>query len=299
MALLALVGTSALAGATPATDRAAQLFAEGRDLATLAKYPEACAKFAASYELDPGDGTEVNLADCHEHLGHLARAWQLFDHAAASSARAGNAVRSQYARDRAAALVPRLANLTIHISDGRIPRLRLTIGDRDVAPAAEIHEHFEPGDVEVVATSPERTFRTTAHAAAGKTAVVEVPELGPPADHRRRNWLIGATALGVSGAIALGVSGALGVGASHRYHDAFASGECFPTSAGDRCTARGLAMVDDAHARARLGTEVFVGGAALVGAGLVLYFLAPHPRAVEITPVGDEHSAGVSLSGRF
>ncbi|HEU4616168.1 MAG TPA: hypothetical protein VFS15_28920, partial [Kofleriaceae bacterium] len=68
-------------GAAPddaATDDAAppkestRLFEEGRALAKQGKYEQACATFSRSLELERAPGTLLNLADCHEHLGHLA-----------------------------------------------------------------------------------------------------------------------------------------------------------------------------------------------------------------------------------
>src|SRR5664279_1330441 len=76
IALLAIVLSAGVASADSAKDRsarAAKLFEEGRDLARVANYQDACDHFAQSYELDPAAGTAVNFADCQEHLGHLAR----------------------------------------------------------------------------------------------------------------------------------------------------------------------------------------------------------------------------------
>src|SRR3954465_9465866 len=51
------------------------LFNQGRDLMTAGKFVEACPKFEASQQLDPGLGTMLNLAECYEKTGRTASAW--------------------------------------------------------------------------------------------------------------------------------------------------------------------------------------------------------------------------------
>jgi tetratricopeptide (TPR) repeat protein len=290
IAIAAIVCAARVAGADPHSDTATKLFEEGRDLAKVANYPAACERFAKSYELEPAPGTAVNFADCQEHLGHLARAWQLFDTAANSSDRGANPVRAQYARDRANALLSRLGTIVVH---GTGEFTRVTIGGRDVAPAAELREHVDPGDVDVVATSRERNFSSTVHAAAGATSTVDVPV--PTHTRRAHAWVVGAVAAGGAGATALVLSGVFGLSAARYYNDAFTHGQCFYTSHGDECSPAGLATVDAAHERANIGTALFVGGAVLVGAGIVLYIEAPREHAIEIAPA----AGGVTVSGRF
>src|SRR5512134_2148923 len=73
--------------APPETTDADRLFEEGRALAKEKRYSEACDRFDRSFKLDPTVGTELNLADCHEQLGHLTEALRLFSDAADKSAR--------------------------------------------------------------------------------------------------------------------------------------------------------------------------------------------------------------------
>jgi hypothetical protein len=280
--------------------RAAALFEEGKDLAHHANYAAACERFAQSYELDPAAGTALNFADCQEHLGNLRVAYELFERAASGSDKRDNPVRAQYARDRAAALAPRLGTLVVKIA-GAVDRLKLTIGGREVSAAAEVHEYVEPGDVEIVVAAPERRYVTRAHASAKQTTVVEVPALGaaaPAVAPRRHSWVVAAVAMGGVGALALAGSGVLALSAERYYSDAFTKGQCFSTPSGDQCTQAGLQTVATAHSRADAATALFIGGAVLAAAGVTTYVMAPRD-GVEVAPAIAPHAAGVTLIGRF
>ena len=305
IALLAIVLSAGVASADTAKDRsarAAKLFEEGRDLAKVANYQDACDRFAQSYELDPAAGTAVNFADCQEHLGHLARAWQLFDAAASAADHDNNPVRAQYARDRAKVLVPRLGVVVVKIADERLDRITLQIGDRKIPAGAEVHERVDPGDIQLVASAPERRFESTVHVAAGAISTVEVPLLGhaaaePPG--RRRSYVIAAIALGGAGIASFAVSGLFGLDGARFYNDAFTHGQCFNTASGNACTPEGEKTIETAHSRANVGTGFFIAGAALVATGVGVFVFAPRDGAIEVAPAATPSSAGVTVSGRF
>jgi len=292
-------GTVSAESAKERAAQAAKLFDEGRDLAKTANYQDACDRFAKSYELDAAAGTAVNFADCQEHLGKLARAWQLFEAAARQADQDHNAVRAQYARDRAHALVPRLGTVVVKIADHRLDRLTLSIGDRAIPAAAEIHERVDPGDVELVVAAPERRFATTVHVAAGATSTVDVPASSrADAPGRDHTYVVAAIALGGAGVASLLVSGLFGVDGARFYSDAFTHGQCFNTEHGNVCTPEGLQTVATAHSRENVATGFFVAGAALAAAGIGVYVLAPR-HGLEVAPAASSSSAGVTLSGQF
>jgi hypothetical protein len=92
------------------------LFVEARRLAAAGDYAGACPKFEDSFRLNPGIGTNFNLADCFEHTGRIASAWARFLDVAAATKLAGQPEREQVARQRAAALESRLAHLVLAVA---------------------------------------------------------------------------------------------------------------------------------------------------------------------------------------
>ncbi|HEX5060845.1 MAG TPA: tetratricopeptide repeat protein, partial [Kofleriaceae bacterium] len=170
-----------LASIAAADGESTKLFEEGRELAKDGKYEEACAKFARSLELDRATGTLVNYADCHEHLGHLAQAWRLFDEAARASEKESNPERAKFARDRAQALVPKTSTIVVKLAAADTPGLAVSIAGRSAKPAPEIREVVDPGEVTIEVTATNATpFTKTERAEAGLKIVVEVPALAEP-----------------------------------------------------------------------------------------------------------------------
>ena len=102
LAVLALASGLALPrwAAAQDTTKADETFHAGRELMKDGKFADACPKFEESQKLDPGLGTQFNLADCQEHLGKLASAWANFGDAASRAKAAGQAERAQAAKER-------------------------------------------------------------------------------------------------------------------------------------------------------------------------------------------------------
>jgi tetratricopeptide (TPR) repeat protein len=289
----------AVADPVDATE-AGQAFQRGRDLAKDGRFPEACAEFGHSYELDPALGTAVNLADCLEHLGQLRRAWQLFDLVARAQ---GQQSRARFARQRADALLPRLATLVVTVREPAAPGLTLRIGEQTVPPAAEIRELVEPTDVAITATLPGRpAFRATVHAVAGAMNTIEVPAFAAPEAaaeaRRRRPYVYLAGGLAAAGAVGLAASVVLGLGARSAYHDALDT-DCAPANiAGDTGYARCRARVDRAGVRADHATAIAIGGALLAAAATAVFVAAPR-ESVQVAPLADRRALGLGVVGRF
>jgi hypothetical protein len=65
--------------------QADQLFREARALLDQGRYQEACRLFERSLEIEPSPGTLLNLGNCHEQAGDLARAYTTFERAIADA----------------------------------------------------------------------------------------------------------------------------------------------------------------------------------------------------------------------
>src|SRR5215468_9365477 len=108
--------------ADPREQQLAQaLFDEARQLMEQKRFSEACPKLAESQRLDPGGGTLLNLAVCHEKEGRLATAQTEYGEALSVAVKDARKDREAIARERLAAL------------EGKIPRVVVV-----VPPAADV-----------------------------------------------------------------------------------------------------------------------------------------------------------------
>lgn len=158
LALVALLGVLLPARAIAQTDvaLAESLFRDAKRLMAESRFSEACPKFAESYRLDPGLGTLLNLAACHEAEGKLASAWAEFSDAAARAKRDGDADRQQFAEERVRAIEPRLARITISLQSGAsVPGLVVKLDGREISSAAfGVAVPVDPGAHQVTASAP-------------------------------------------------------------------------------------------------------------------------------------------------
>src|SRR5258708_23224077 len=107
---------SSVASAEPsAADKslATQLFKEGRNLVDQGRVPEGCRKLEESQRLDPGGGTLLNVALCHEREGRTATAWVEFTEPPGLAKRDDRTQRLEFARAHPAALAPVLSRPVI------------------------------------------------------------------------------------------------------------------------------------------------------------------------------------------
>src|SRR5262245_35574652 len=182
ISLIAIVPS--LAHAQSAEDRAASdtLFDEAKKLMAAEDYARACPKFEASLKLVERIGAKLNLADCYEKAGRTASAWAAFREVAALASRANDEARVTFARQRAAALEPYLAKLTIKVATAdRVDGLTIT-RDGAIVPDAmyETSVPVDPGDHIIQATAPKfQSWSQRVTVVREKTFTVEVPRLAP------------------------------------------------------------------------------------------------------------------------
>lgn len=290
------------------------LFEEGRTLLARGDLAAACAKFEGSQNLDPGPGTEYNLAICYEKSGKTASAWATYLSAAVGYKSTQRPDWEAKARERANALAPRLSKLTlIAPSDAptgmRITRDGVLVEKSELGSAIPI----DPGAHVIQATAPgSAAFEKRVEVAAGVSETVTVtmqsngisatssssPTAAEPAttseeaSSPQRTWAVVVGGVGVAG-LALGaIGGLVAIG-----ENASSTKEC----PNDGPCASAAALRSNASARdwATVSTIAFAGGGALVALGVTLFLTAPSPharttgRAVIIAPTVGIGSVGM------
>ena len=159
--MLALATTLAVAGPVSAQvddkEAAQQKLDEAKRLMAEGQYQEACTRLEESRRLVAGMATQFRLAECYEKLGRLASAWSNFVEVADAARLAAMTERERVARERAAALKPRLSYLAIQVPEGVAATPGLVIeSDGIVVERARwgVATPMDPGPHRVVATAP-------------------------------------------------------------------------------------------------------------------------------------------------
>lgn len=163
-----------------ATDRAVAqtLFDQGRALMDEGRLAEACSAFARSQKLDPGAGTRLNLALCHEAEGRTATAWMELNEALSQAKRDHREDREQLAQQHIAALTPNVPHALLKVTD-KSEELEIRLDDVLLDRAVwDGPIPIDPGDHVVVASAPgKRPFRARPRFTLGETVTVVVPPL--------------------------------------------------------------------------------------------------------------------------
>jgi hypothetical protein len=135
------------------------LFRRAREAKAAGDNRTACPLFAESQRLDPSVGTLMNLADCEEHEGSFARAWEHWHEALDALLRDGDA-RAGVARAHVAALDRRIPKLTLRVPAG-IDGARVTRDDVELgAVSLGIPIPVDPGPHRVTLVVPGRQATT-------------------------------------------------------------------------------------------------------------------------------------------
>ena len=281
------------------------LFEEARVLLAKGDYAAACAKLEGSQALDPGAGTQYNLALCYEKSGRTASAWAAYLEAAAAYKATSRPEWETKARDRAAVLAVSLSKLTI-VAPADAPADLVVTRDGVVVVRSELGAAIplDPGAHVVEAASVGRPkFHASVDVPRATTSVVTImlaepsPVAPPPpkpvapegAPSHTLAYVIGG--VGLAGLLVGGITGLVAMNKNN------ASTNVCPNDG----------VCPDANARrdsrsastfAAVSTVGFIAGGVLVASGVVLYFVAPGSKpSASVSPYVGLGRAG--LSGRW
>jgi len=124
---IAIFAANGSASASEDTDAARALFTEARRLAADGEYGRACPLFEKSLKLESGIGIEYNLADCWEHTGRMASAYEMFRKVASAARNSAQVDRERVATQRADAIASKISRLQVKI-DSSVKVLRISHG---------------------------------------------------------------------------------------------------------------------------------------------------------------------------
>jgi hypothetical protein len=331
LAFVAIVLRSApaLAGDEAAAEA---LFLEAKRLAAEGKLAEACPKFAESNRLDRGAGTLIHLADCYEKNHQTASAWATFKDAASAAQGLGRADWQKLATQRAAALEPKLAKLTIKVQDPaekiEVTRdgsatsqaswgtpIPVDVGNHVVAASAPGRKAFKTtvtitkdGDrsevmvpkLDVDATAGAKTPAVAASSPGTGTRPVDADAGSSDGSAQRTIGLV-VGAIGVAGLAVGGVTGLVAMAKNSDSKKACPNdGACVSSDAVDANSS--------AKTFGTVSTIGFIAGGAAVAVGAVFILSAPSSRpahaatatkGIRVVPATDGRSAGMSVLGVF
>lgn len=281
---------------------------------TAGKFAEACPKFEASQELDPGLGTMLNLAECYEKTGRTASAWAEYREAIPLARAAGSKARQDLAVERAQALEERLSTLTIRAMSEQSADAQLEVRRDGVAVrSAELGAPIpvDPGEHLIEAQAPGHEpwsskvqvgpnaskvsveiprLKPTGEAAPATqapivttTATTSAPPSDQPASDGSAQRVTGLV-LGGAGIVGVGLGTFFGLRASSKWSDAKAKCTDYPYG----CGTEGTDLRSSARSAGNVSTIAFVAGGALIATGVVLYLTAPSKKESVALSVGPQ-----------
>ncbi|MCB9588255.1 MAG: hypothetical protein H6718_22800 [Polyangiaceae bacterium] len=310
-----LLLTTSVGRADPAAEATA-LFQSARDDMKSGNYQAACPKLRASLRLKHASGTLLNLALCEEQAGELASSWAHFLEAAASMSPGDE--RIPIAKQRAAALEPRLPRLTLLLPPGAPESTRVERDGEAVSKASlGVAIPVNPGKHRIVVIA-EDGGRTEAELEISERGAQELtltlpaplpksveptPNGAPPAGSSAPGRIPGDTGANEAGpptlAIVVGGIGVLGVVAgavtasmAHSKRDQ-ADDHC----PNQRCDAEGDSLIEDGKQFATISwISWVVGGVGLIGG---TYLWLSHDSSNQIDVAAGPSSASLRYRLRF
>lgn len=157
-----------------------KLFADAMNLIAEGKFDAAIPMLEETQRIDPGIGTQFNLAICYAKTGRLALAWKNFRQVETLAGAAGKKERAEAARVKLDELRVRVTIVAVRLPKGGAVTVSV---DGEVVPASELlFIPLDPGEHKVQASAPGRIgFEkvVTVTAAEGERHEVVVPVLAP------------------------------------------------------------------------------------------------------------------------
>jgi len=297
-------GFARIANADPsAADKsvATQLFGEGRALLEQGRLDQACPKLEESQRIDPGGGTLLNVALCHERQGRTATAWVEFigarggDEPPLAVRRDGNVI----ARAAWGSALP--VDPGDHVFEAQAPGKRPWREAIVVVPSGETRTILVPA-LQALSVVPSVAIATSPPAPA-ETPVAVAPPVAEPTippkspDSRARGGSAGLSAAGWI-ALGLGVAGA-GVSTYFGLHAIALKNDADRECSADACTSQGASTNHDAIRSADISTATAAAGVVGLGLGATLLIVAATQRPERtMGPFGQSSPApGASLVG--
>jgi hypothetical protein len=183
VAVVCLLGSAATPSAAQSNPKAEaqRLFEEAKTLADGGRWAEACLRLEESLRLERNMTTDFRLADCYDHVGRNASAWEHYRAAAEAAAAAGETDKEQFANERAKRLEVTVDKLVIVPPD--IPDVRVERDGR-LVPAVLWRKPIpiDRGEHTVHVWAPGKASYDTLVTVAGRGATVriDVPPLEDP-----------------------------------------------------------------------------------------------------------------------
>jgi hypothetical protein len=287
------------------------LFQEGSDLFTRGEIAQACERFGASQDLDPGLGTMLRLADCLDRLGKTASAWALFREAASIAGKRGDEERETIGNQRADNLEERLSRLSLTSAEAAAPpgmSIQLN-GSAIPVTSLGVPLPVDPGtlEIEVVAEGRKPWSGSVEIAEGPASTTFEIPVLEreppkpkaapppparqapPPREESSSLSTVGFVTAGV-GLLGLAAGGVFAYRAMQFQEDSLdACQEDNP----NLCSQKGYDLRKDSLTSADAATLSFgIGGALLLG-GVVLVIVSPSESS---EPGAESQTAKLELS---
>jgi len=303
------------AAETPAA-RADRLFREGKAALEAHHLTEACPKLAESQRLDPGTGTQLALALCHEGTGATASAWREFREVFTASLKS-RPDRAALAQKHVQSLEAIVSMVTVNIPQASRSQAQVRIDGDDVPPATWAEPFAaDPGDHAIeVQVSGGAPWKGTFHLGPNHDSqVVNVPGLeagtgagtpvttqpiaasAPMGTRHKIGWIVGGT-----GAALLVVGGIFGGLALSQHSSATSLCSSSPCS-----SATGVS--DNSNAETSAWVADFGIGLGLAAVGAAAYLLLTHDAAppttqaawsTRVVPNATPGGGGLSLLGTF